>query len=111
MSMSKPDSFNVSFFDESTARRHQLSTPLHVVGYGRLSFDEDGEGYLSILNQKDILNDFYEKKLKTRTSQYDFIADDNVSGYKFDRAGLFEVIRRIEKGVCNILIEFQSIKL
>lgn len=99
-----PDSFNVSFFDEDLARKNFDHSADYVVGYGRLSFDEDGEGYCSIINQRDILAEFYEKKFKNAASSYDFVADDNVSGYKFDRQGLFDVLQRIENGRCNILL-------
>lgn len=100
----RPDSFNVSFFDEDLARKNFDHYTDYVVGYGRLSFDEDGEGYCSIINQRDILAEFYEKKFKNAASSYDFVADDNVSGYKFDRQGLFDVLQRIESGRCNILL-------
>ena len=94
----RPDSFNVSFFDENLARKNFDHYTDYVLGYGRLSFDEDGEGYCSIVNKRDILAEFYERKLKNASSVYDFVADDNVSGDKFDRQGLFDVLNRIENG-------------
>lgn len=102
--LSRPDSFNVSFFDEEKARRNLNRFGEYIIGYARLSFDEDGEGYCSIINQQEILRSFYEKKFETPHSQYEFIADDNVSGYKFDRSGLFRVLDKIENGLCNIII-------
>ena len=100
----RPDSFNVSFFDEERARQNYNGLGERVIGYARLSFDEDGEGYCSIVNQREILRSFYERKFETPRSRYEFIADDNVSGYKFDRSGLFSVLDRIENGLCNIII-------
>ena len=102
--LSRPDSFNVSFFDEEKARRNLNRFGEYIIGYARLSFDEDGEGYCSIINQQEILRSFYERKFETPHSQYEFIADDNVSGYKFDRSGLFRVLDKIENGLCNIII-------
>jgi len=104
MALRKPDMFKVSFFDEDKARRNFDNYTDHVIGYGRLSFDEDGEGYCSIINQRDILAEFYNRKFYNERSTYEFIDDDNVSGYKFERDGLFQVLRKIEEGTCNILI-------
>ena len=102
--MSRPDSFNVSFFDEEKARRNYNRFGENIIGYARLSFDEDGEGYCSIINQQEILQSFYKRQFESPHSQYEFIADDNVSGYKFDRTGLFRVLDKIENGLCNIII-------
>lgn len=100
----KPDSFNVSFFDEQKARKNFRRNIHYVVGYARLSFDEDGEGFCSILNQESILQKLYDERFSSEISSYEFIADDNVTGYKFDRPGLFKLLKKIEDGLCSIII-------
>lgn len=96
--------FNISFFDMKAAKRNYDSTACHVIGYARLSFDEDGDNFVSIENQKSILDDFYLQHYQTESSTYEFIADDNVSGYKFERDGLYHLMELIEEGKCNIII-------
>lgn len=100
----KPESFNVSFFDEQKARKNFRRNIHYVVGYARLSFDEDGEGFCSILNQESILQKLYDERFSSEISSYEFIADDNVTGYKFDRPGLFKLLKKIEDGFCSIII-------
>lgn len=93
---------DLSFFNEATARQHKDPSSTHVIGYARLSFDEDGEGYCSIVNQQNILREYYEKHFDT--CPYSFIADDNITGYKFDRPGLSEILHRIEDGKCDVIL-------
>lgn len=100
----RPNSFSVSFFDEHMAIRNIRSDTQHVVAYARLSYDEDGANFCSIINQQDILTSYYSVRFLTETSTFKFIADDNVSGYKFERDGLYDVLRLIEEGKCNVLI-------
>lgn len=102
--MIQPSGFNISFFDMQKARRNFSTSRKYVVGYARLSFDEDGDGFVSIENQMSILEEFYHMHYEDATSDYTFIADDNVSGYKFERDGLYELITLIENGKCNIII-------
>ena len=94
----------MSFFDVDKARRNMSKSTLYIVGYGRLSFDEDGENYCSILNQSSILEEYYKTHYGEADAEFQFIADDNVSGYKFERRGFFEVLNLIEDGKCNILL-------
>lgn len=100
----KPDSFSVSFFDEVSAMRNMRKDALHVVGYARLSYDEDGANFCSIVNQEEILSAYYHSRLENTLSTFEFIADDNVSGYKFERNGLYKLLHMIEDGKCNIII-------
>ena len=100
----RSNSFNISFFNTKLARKNMSRDILYVVGYARLSFDEDGSGYCSILNQKDIVEDIYQKDFAHKPSVFTFIEDDNVSGYKFERPGFFEIIQLIESGQCNVII-------
>lgn len=100
----QPSSFNISFFDMKKAKRNFTANRRYVVGYARLSFDEDGENFVSIENQMSILEDFYHQQYENVTSEYHFIADDNVSGYKFERDGLYRLMSLIEEGKCNIIL-------
>lgn len=100
----QPAGFRISFFDMDKAKRNFASDRLYVVGYARLSFDEDGDGFVSIENQMSILESFYHQQYETATSEYTFIADDNVSGYKFEREGLYRLMSLIESGKCNVII-------
>lgn len=93
---------NISLFDEATARKNFCAEQARVVGYARLSFDEDGEGYCSIINQKSILDDYRRSHFQDAT--YDFVADDNITGYKFERPGFEDVLHRIEDGECNVVL-------
>ena len=100
----KPNSFNVSFFDEALTRRNLSRGKLYVVAYARLSYDEDGANFCSIINQRDILTSYYHSYLSNGTSSFEFIADDNVSGYKFEREGFFKLLELIERGLCSVII-------
>lgn len=102
--MTQPSGFNISFFDMQKARKNFSKSRKHVVGYARLSFDEDGDNFVSIENQMSILEEFYHAHYEDATSDYTFIADDNVSGYKFERDGLYRLMSLIENGKCNIII-------
>lgn len=99
-----PVNFNLSFFDINKARKNRSSVLEYVVGYARLSFDEDGDNFCSIENQRSILEDIYRRKFESGTSSFTFIADDNISGYKFERPGLYKLLGLIEAGKCNIII-------
>lgn len=104
MPNAQPSGFNISFFDMKKAKRNFTTARRYVVGYARLSFDEDGDNFVSIENQMSILEDFYYQQYKNATSEYLFIADDNVSGYKFERDGLYQLMTLIEEGKCNIIL-------
>lgn len=96
--------FHISFFDIKKAKRNFSNTRKYVVGYARLSVDEDGENYVSIEHQKSILEEIYLQQYMDDTSEYIFIADDDVSGYKFERQGLYQIAALIEAGRCNIIL-------
>ena len=55
-------------------------------------------------NQRSILEDIYRRQFESETSSFTFIADDNVSGYKFERPGLYKLLSMIEAGKCNVII-------
>ena len=56
---------------------------MRVVGYCRLSRDEDKENYSSIAEQKVILQE-YAISRGWKIADNDFFIDDNFSGYTFD---------------------------
>lgn len=72
-----------------------------VVGYVRLSRDEDKENYSSIISQKNIIVEYSRK----RNWQVDKIyVDDNYSGYNFNRPGFSEMLKRIKIGEIHTVI-------
>ena len=64
--------------------RLELEDKMTVVGYCRLSRDEDKENFISIEEQKRIIKD-YAKSRNWNLTDDDFYIDDNVSGYTFTR--------------------------
>ena len=96
--------YNLSFFDERMAKTKHDSSVKHVVGYARLSYDEDGAGYCSILNQQSLIEELYNTSFNSDDSTFTFIVDDGVSGYKFDRPGFMKVLELIENGKCDVLL-------
>ena len=62
-----------------------------VVGYCRLSRDEDKENYASIEEQKRIIKD-YALSRNWIIEDKDFYIDDNVSGYTFNRPEFMKMI-------------------
>ena len=77
-----------------------------ILGYGRLSRDEDKENYCSIISQKEIITN-YAKNHNLDHQNILFFEDDNVSGYKFSRPGLNELLNYIyeSKEQCIILVK------
>lgn len=74
---------------------------MNVVGYVRLSRDEDRENYSSISTQKDIINEYAAKKNWILKKIY---MDDNFSGYNFNRPAFKEMISELEKGNIDVII-------
>ena len=58
-------------------------------GYVRLSRDDDKRNYVSIENQKLIINQFAPENNMVIDRWY---VDDGVSGYKFDRPGFNQLM-------------------
>jgi len=72
-----------------------------VVGYCRLSRDEDKENYSSIEEQKRIIIDY----VKTRNWNIsDFYIDDNVSGYTFNRPEFTKMIEKVKEGKIDVVV-------
>lgn len=74
---------------------------MNVVGYVRLSRDEDKENYSSIITQQDIINEYAKEKSWKITKIY---IDDNCSGYTFNRPAFMEMKKALENGEIDIII-------
>jgi DNA invertase Pin-like site-specific DNA recombinase len=74
---------------------------MRVVGYVRLSRDEDKESYSSILSQKSIIAEYALQHNWTIAKYYE---DDNWSGYSFDRPAFNELMKELERGNIDIVI-------
>lgn len=76
---------------------------MKVVGYCRLSRDEDKENYSSIEEQKIILQD-YAISRGWKIADKDFYIDDNVSGYTLDRPEFSKMIRKVYKNEIDVVL-------
>ena len=86
---------------ETSNIRQELKEKMTVVGYCRLSRDEDKENYSSIEEQKRIIIDY----AKTRNWNIsNFYIDDNVSGYTFNRPEFTEMIEKVKYGKIDAVI-------
>lgn len=74
-----------------------------VVGYCRLSRDEDKENYASIEEQKMIIKD-YASSRNWNIKDEDFYIDDNVSGYTFNRPEFSKMIEKVKGGKIDVVI-------
>ena len=74
-----------------------------VVGYCRLSRDEDKENYSSIEEQKRIIKD-YANTRNWIIKDDDFYIDDNVSGYTFTRPEFSKMIKKVQGGEIDVVI-------
>ena len=74
-----------------------------VVGYCRLSRDEDRENYASIEEQKRIIKE-YATTRNWIISDNDFYIDDNVSGYTLNRPRFSKMIEKVKGGKIDVVI-------
>ena len=74
-----------------------------VVGYCRLSRDEDKENYSSIEEQKRIIKEYAFSRNWTIEDK-DFYIDDNVSGYTFNRPEFTKMIEKVKGGKIDVVI-------
>jgi site-specific DNA recombinase len=72
------------------------------VGYVRLSRDDDKRNYISIENQKLIINQHTASQGIVIDRWYE---DDGVSGYKFDRPGFNKLIADLDKDVDAVYVK------
>ena len=74
---------------------------MNVVGYARISRDEDNQNYSSILTQCDIIHDYASLHGWLISKIY---IDDNLSGYTFDRPEFSKMLQGLEEGSIDIII-------
>ncbi len=73
----------------------------HVVGYVRLSRDDDKKNYTSIENQKNVIEKYAKEKGMIIEEFYE---DDGVSGYIFDRPSFSALIDKLDSGEVDLVI-------
>lgn len=71
-------------------------------GYVRLSRDDDKRSYVSIENQKLIINQYAASKNIVIDRWYE---DDGVSGYKFDRPGFQQMMKDLDKDLEAVFVK------
>ena len=71
-------------------------------GYVRLSRDDDKRNYVSIENQKLIINQFAAERNMVIDRWYE---DDGISGYKFDRPGFNQLMEDLDKDVDRVFVK------
>lgn len=71
-------------------------------GYVRLSRDDNKRNYVSIENQKLIINQFSAESNMVIDRRYE---DDGVSGYKFDRPGFNQLMEDLDKDVDRVFVK------
>lgn len=71
-------------------------------GYVRLSRDDDKRNYVSIENQKLIINQFAAENSLVIDRWYE---DDGVSGYKFNRPGFNQLMEDLDKDIDRVLVK------
>ena len=76
---------------------------MNIVGYCRLSRDEDKENYSSIEEQKRIIKDYASTRNWNMTDN-DFYIDDNISGYTFNRPEFSKMIEKVKQGKIDVVI-------
>ncbi len=74
---------------------------MRVVGYVRISRDEDKESYTSIVAQKKIIE---EQARKNGWEVICYYEDDNWSGYSFERPAFLEMLKKLEKDEIDVVI-------
>ncbi len=74
---------------------------MNVVGYVRISRDEDRENYSSIITQQDIIREYAEINNWSVNKMY---IDDNVSGYTFDRPEFNNMLQALKQDKVDVII-------
>lgn len=72
------------------------------VGYVRLSRDDDKKNYVSIENQKLIINQYAAEQGVVIDQWYE---DDGISGYIFDRPGFQQLMADLEKNIDTVYVK------
>lgn len=73
-----------------------------IVGYTRLSKDEDKENYSSIESQMSIINECSMKYFGKEVDK--FYIDDNFSGYTYDRPAFMEMKAELDNDKIDVII-------
>ncbi len=71
-------------------------------GYVRLSRDDDHKNYVSIENQKLIINQYAAEQGVTIDRWYE---DDGISGYIFDRPGFQQLMEDLERDIDTVYVK------
>ncbi|PJI09788.1 MULTISPECIES: recombinase family protein [Clostridium] len=74
---------------------------MNIVGYVRLSRDEDKENYSSVISQKNIIKEYAKSRNWTVSRIY---VDDNCSGYTFNRTDFLSMIEEIKNRKIDVII-------
>lgn len=73
-----------------------------IGGYVRLSRDDDRQNYISIENQKLIIEQYAASQNLTVDKWYE---DDGISGYRFDRPAFCEMMKDLDKGLDTVIVK------
>ncbi len=71
-------------------------------GYVRLSRDDDHKNYVSIENQKLIINQYAAEQGEAIDRWYE---DDGISGYVFDRPGFQQLMEDLDKDIDTVYVK------
>lgn len=74
---------------------------MEVVGYIRLSRDEDRENYSSINSQQELIKDYAKDRGWKVNKMY---IDDNCSGYTFERDAFHDMMEQVLKGTVDVIL-------
>ena len=72
-----------------------------IIGYARLSKDDQRKKYVSIENQKDIITKYAKKQGMVIDKIYE---DDGYSGYTMDRPDFNEIMHLVDDNLVDILL-------
>ena len=76
---------------------------LKIGNYARVSYDEDKERYESIINQRNLNDDFIHERFGYEV-EIIYFEDDNYSGYKFDRPDFSRMRNMITNKELDIIV-------
>lgn len=79
------------------------SRRIRIGNYARVSYDEDKERYESIINQRNINDEFIYETFGKNVEIF-YFEDDNYSGYKFDRPDFVKMKDMAMNGELDIIV-------
>lgn len=80
-----------------------VSKKLRIGNYARVSYDEDKERYESIINQRNLNDDYIHEEFGDNV-EIIYFEDDNYSGYKFDRPDFTKMRLMAENKELDIIV-------